>query len=71
MIRYQDDGKHKEQSHEGQATLTASSPDWHWSVDLSTYGPNKAHVDMHLRACLDSIIADAQRLRSSLDINSA
>ena len=68
MIKYHNDGKQKEQSHEGQLEFGASTLDWWWTCEVTTYGPNKVHVDMHLRACLDSIIKDVQKAQASLGL---
>ena len=71
MIEYKNDGKQKEQSHEGRITLTGSSGDFWWTAELLAYGPNQAHVRMHLRAGLDEQIAKLTEARASLDLANA
>ena len=66
MIEYKNDGKQKERSHEGHMTLTGSTYDLWWTSELAAYGPNQAHVRMHLRSGIDEMITELVKVRDFL-----
>ena len=49
-------------------TLTGSTYDLWWTSELAAYGPNQAHVRMHLRTGLDEMIAELVKVRESLSL---
>ena len=65
-LKYFDDAKLKPQSHEGHFDADDSGPDSNWTLSISAYGPNKAHVKTHLCAALDDIIERLRVTRASL-----
>jgi len=67
MIKYLNDAKLKPQSHEGRFAVDGSTPDWNFTISVSAYGPNQAHVRMHLRSVFDEIIRAAQKAMQELD----
>ena len=71
MIKYLNDAKLKPQSHEGRFAVDGSTPDWNFTISVSAYGPNQAHVRMHLRSVFDEIIRAAQKAMQELDLHNA